>query len=69
MDSAVRPFCQGFLDYLFRPLRTHGERHHLASVLFFEPQAFLQREAIGFVHFEADIGLTNPSAHPWPELA
>src|SRR5580704_2804070 len=62
MNSAVRALCQGFLDHLFCPLGSHGERHHLASMLFFEPQGFLQREAIRLVHFKADVGFTDPGA-------
>src|ERR1700739_2942283 len=62
MDSAVRAFCQGFLDYLLGPFRPHGKRYHLASMLLSEPQRLLERKTVRLVHFKPDIRFADPRA-------
>src|SRR3984885_11327695 len=62
MDSPIRAFRQAFLYDLLCPFRSHGERHHLASMLFLQAQSFLERKAVGLVHLESDVGLAYPCA-------
>jgi hypothetical protein len=49
-----------FLDGLFDSLRAHGKGDDFAAVFFFEAEGFFEGVAVGFVHFEADVGFFDP---------
>ena len=62
VHAALRALRQGFLDGLLGALGAQGEGHHLAAVLFLEPERLFEGESVGLVHLEADVRLADPGA-------
>ena len=62
VDAAVGAFRQRFLDGLLGAFGAHGDGDDFAAVFFFQAQGFFEREGIGLVGFEADVGFANPRA-------
>jgi hypothetical protein len=59
MDSAIRSLGQGFAQDLLRTRRAGGDYHHLAAMLFFLAQGFLESIGVGLINLVGDV-FANP---------